>query len=108
MKEGIHPRYELVEAVCACGNKFQTRSTKAELKLEICGACHPFYTGEVRFTDATGRIDRFNKRFAKTDGKMALRKAPKKAPPKKVLSVVKKEKTLTTAPRQKAEKPPKK
>ena len=63
VKEGIHPKYELVEARCACGNTFKTRSTKSELHLEICAACHPFFTGRQKLIDTEGRVERFNKKF---------------------------------------------
>ena len=63
MKEGIHPNYQVVEARCACGNTFKTRSTKPELHLEICSACHPFFTGRQKLIDTEGRVERFTKRF---------------------------------------------
>jgi large subunit ribosomal protein L31 len=63
VKEGIHPSYNEVEARCACGNTFKTRSTKPELHLEICSACHPFFTGRQKLIDTEGRVERFNKKF---------------------------------------------
>ena len=63
MKEGIHPKYQEVEVRCACGNTFKTRSTKPELHLEICAACHPFFTGRQKLIDTEGRVERFNKKF---------------------------------------------
>jgi large subunit ribosomal protein L31 len=63
VKEGIHPTYNQVEARCACGNTFTTRSTKNELHLEICSACHPFFTGRQKLLDTEGRVERFNKKF---------------------------------------------
>ena len=63
MKEGIHPKYQVVEARCACGNTFKTRSTKSELHLEICAACHPFFTGRQKLIDTEGRVERFTKKF---------------------------------------------
>lgn len=74
MKEKIHPNYEFVEAVCACGNKFMTRSTAKTLKLDICAACHPFFTGKQKLLDTEGMVEKFNKRFAKTEGKTLVRK----------------------------------
>ena len=74
MKEKIHPTYEFVEAVCACGNKFMTRSTAKTLKLDICAACHPFFTGKQKLLDTEGMVEKFNKRFAKTEGKTMVRK----------------------------------
>ncbi len=63
MKPGIHPKYQEVEARCACGNTFKTRSTKPELHLEICNMCHPFFTGRQKLIDTEGRVERFTKRF---------------------------------------------
>ena len=63
MKPGIHPKYHEVEARCACGNTFKTRSTKQELHLEICNMCHPFFTGRQKLIDTEGRVERFTKRF---------------------------------------------
>ena len=63
MKQGIHPEY--VEAVvhCACGNTFQTRATKPDLHVEVCSACHPYFTGEQRIVDTAGRVERFKRRY---------------------------------------------
>src|SRR6266852_9932809 len=63
VKEGIHPKYAEVEVRCACGNTFKTRSTKPELHLEICSACHPFFTGRQKLIDTEGRVERFTKKF---------------------------------------------
>ncbi|HEX9793906.1 MAG TPA: 50S ribosomal protein L31 [Planctomycetota bacterium] len=63
MKEGIHPVYHACAVKCGCGNEFQTRATVKELNVEICAACHPFFTGKQKFVDAAGRVDRFNKRY---------------------------------------------
>ncbi|MCD4652192.1 MAG: 50S ribosomal protein L31 [Candidatus Cloacimonetes bacterium] len=63
MKEGIHPKYEVVKVVCACGNEFETRSTNKKLKVEICAACHPFYTGKQKLMDTAGRVDKFNRKY---------------------------------------------
>ena len=66
MKQGIHPDYKEIAVHCACGNQFTTRSTrKEELHLEICSACHPFFTGKQKLIDTAGRVDRFNKRYGK-------------------------------------------
>jgi large subunit ribosomal protein L31 len=75
MKPGIHPNYQVAQVSCACGNTFTTRSTKPSIKLEICSACHPFYTGRQRLVDTAGRVERFQKRFSKTEGKTVVRKA---------------------------------
>lgn len=63
VKEGIHPKYYDVEARCACGATWKTRSTKPELHLEICNNCHPFFTGRQKLVDTEGRVERFTKRF---------------------------------------------
>jgi large subunit ribosomal protein L31 len=63
MKKDIHPHLHLVTAVCACGNSFQTHSTKKELRLEICNACHPFFSGKQKLIDTAGRVERFNRRY---------------------------------------------
>src|SRR5512142_2749726 len=66
MKEGIHPKYEVVTVQCACGNSFQTRSTRKDMQVDICSQCHPFYTGKQRLVDTAGRIDRFRKKYGQT------------------------------------------
>ena len=63
MRDGIHPDYEVVTVSCACGNTFQTRSTRKELSADVCAACHPFYTGKQRLVDTQGRVDRFRKKY---------------------------------------------
>lgn len=63
MKEGIHPEYYEVEARCACGATWKTRSTKKELHLEICSSCHPFFTGRQKLVDTEGRVERFTKKY---------------------------------------------
>jgi large subunit ribosomal protein L31 len=66
MKNGIHPKYNEIKVHCACGEVFTTRSTlKNDLNVEICSACHPFFTGKQKLVDTAGRVDRFNKRYAK-------------------------------------------
>jgi large subunit ribosomal protein L31 len=79
MKNDIHPKYNLCEVSCVCGNAFQTRSVKPAIKVEMCSACHPFYTGKQKMLDTAGRVERFNKKFASTEGKMVERKAKKLA-----------------------------
>jgi len=69
MKEGIHPEYNEVEVRCACGNTFTTRSTKDELRLEICNACHPFYTGKQKLVDTAGMVAKFERRYGKSNAK---------------------------------------
>ena len=66
MKEGIHPDYVEARVVCSCGNTFTTRSTKPEIRVEICAECHPFYTGKQKLVDTGGRVERFNRKFRRT------------------------------------------
>ena len=63
MKEGIHPQYYETTITCVCGNVIQTRSTKKDIKVEICSQCHPFMTGKQKIIDTAGRVERFQKRF---------------------------------------------
>lgn len=63
MKSGIHPKYELTTVTCACGNVIETRSTVKKIQVEICSACHPFFTGKQKLVDTAGRIDRFRKKY---------------------------------------------
>ena len=65
MKADIHPKYIDCQVSCACGNKFTTRSVKAEIRTDICAACHPYYTGAQKFVDSAGRVDKFLKRYGK-------------------------------------------
>ncbi len=69
MKDGIHPEYQVVSVTCACGNKFETRSTKTELVVDVCAACHAFYTGKHRLMDTQGRVDRFRKKYGQAGAK---------------------------------------
>ena len=65
MKAEIHPEYALTTVRCSCGNEFSTRSTKTDLHVEICSACHPFYTGKQKLMDSGGRVERFQRRLEK-------------------------------------------
>jgi large subunit ribosomal protein L31 len=64
MKEGIHPEYKESKITCVCGNVIETKSTKKDIKIEICSNCHPFMTGKQKIMDTAGRVERFNKRYA--------------------------------------------
>lgn len=66
MKTDIHPLYAVAHVKCACGNEFQTRSTRAEIHLDICSECHPFYTGKQKLIDTAGRVERFRQKYGKT------------------------------------------
>ncbi len=72
-KEGVHPNYHATHVKCACGNSFETRSThKGDIVVEICSACHPFFTGRQKLVDTAGRVERFRRKFEKSDaGKAA-------------------------------------
>ncbi len=65
MKAGIHPQYKEIDVTCSCGNTFKTRSTvgKEDLHLEVCSACHPFYTGKQKIMDTAGRVDKFRRKY---------------------------------------------
>lgn len=63
MKNGIHPEYQEVEVYCACGNTFKTRSTKKEIRVEVCSECHPFYSGKQKTVEKGGRVEKFKKKF---------------------------------------------
>ncbi|MCB5250001.1 MAG: 50S ribosomal protein L31 [Candidatus Cloacimonadales bacterium] len=66
MKDGIHPKYQKVTVKCACGNTFETGSTNAKLDVDICSACHPFYTGKQKILDTAGRVEKFNRKYGLT------------------------------------------
>ena len=65
MKKDIHPEYRKAVVTCVCGNTFETRSTIGDIHVEICSACHPYYTGKQKLLDSAGRVERFNKKYAK-------------------------------------------
>jgi large subunit ribosomal protein L31 len=66
MKQDIHPDYKLTTVHCACGESFETRSTKQNVRLDICSVCHPFFTGKQKLIDTEGRVDKFRKKYSKT------------------------------------------
>jgi large subunit ribosomal protein L31 len=72
MKQDIHPEYVVATVHCSCGNTFTTRSTVAELRVEICSNCHPFYTGKQKLVDTGGRVERFQRRYAKQQADQAV------------------------------------
>ena len=79
MKKGIHPDYVECTVRCSCGNTFTTRSTKPELRVDICNACHPFFTGQQKFVDTGGRVQRFADKFGSAKDIVAEREAARKA-----------------------------
>ena len=76
MKQGIHPEYVETHVTCSCGNTFTTRSVKAELHVELCNQCHPFYTGKQKLVDTGGRVERFQKKYANRSQSQQAAKAP--------------------------------
>ncbi len=84
MKEKIHPKYFETTITCACGNVIHTRSTVKNIRVEICSACHPFFTGKQKLVDTAGRVEKFKRRYTKTAGKTVRKKTKiKKTPSKK-------------------------
>lgn len=79
MKKDIHPNYVDCTVTCTCGNSFQTRSTKPEIRVDICSACHPFFTGTQKLIDSGGRVQRFADKFGAAKETVAAREAAKKA-----------------------------
>jgi large subunit ribosomal protein L31 len=71
MKEGIHPEYKPTTITCVCGNVIQTRSTKKDIKVEICSQCHPFMTGKQKIIDTAGRVERFRRKYSKAEGQQS-------------------------------------
>jgi large subunit ribosomal protein L31 len=69
MKAGIHPEYKTATVVCACGNTFETRSTRDNIRIEICSVCHPFFTGKQKIVDTEGRVEKFLQKYKKFEKK---------------------------------------
>ena len=103
MKKDIHPQYQEATVHCSCGNTFTTRSTKKELHVELCSQCHPFYTGKQKLLDTAGRVEKFNKKFASSEGKMVERKAKKVIVKTVTPRHTAKRKVLSSAPVKKAD-----
>jgi large subunit ribosomal protein L31 len=78
MKKAVHPEYQECAVTCACGSTFMTRSTKKEIRVEICSQCHPFFTGTQKFIDSAGRIEKFKKKYGDTKNIKSFAK-PKKS-----------------------------
>ena len=100
MKEGIHPEYVPARVVCACGNTFVTRSTHGDMSIDVCSACHPFYTGTQKLIDTAGRVDRFRKRY---EGTKKPAPAPEKPPTPKSVKAAAAEKAPAEPAQDKAE-----
>jgi large subunit ribosomal protein L31 len=65
LKEGIHPKYKEIKVACACGETFTTKSTRDNIRIDICSKCHPFFTGKQKIVDAEGRVEKFKRKYAK-------------------------------------------
>lgn len=91
MKEETHPEYFETTITCACGNVIHTRSTVKNIRVEICSACHPFFTGKQKLVDTAGRVEKFKQRYTKTAGKTVRRK------PKAKKAAIKKKKKKKSA-----------
>ena len=87
MKQGIHPEYVVATVHCSCGNTFTTRSTRSELRVEICSNCHPFYTGKQKLVDTGGRVERFQRRYAKQQAEQAAAVKEREAARRPVISL---------------------
>jgi len=81
MRQDIHPEYVVATVHCSCGNTFQTRSTRSDLRVEICSNCHPFYTGKQKLVDTGGRVERFQRRYAKQQAEQAAAAKVRQARP---------------------------
>ena len=75
MKADIHPDYQVTDIVCACGATYHTRSTRPDIRIGICAACHPFFTGEQKFVDTAGRVEKFARRYGSTKAARSAKKA---------------------------------
>src|SRR6188508_833502 len=87
MKTDTHPQYSTCVVRCSCGNTFTTRSTRSELRVEICSNCHPFYTGKQKLVDTGGRVERFQRRYAKQQAEQAAATKEREASRKPVISL---------------------
>ena len=93
MKKDVHPEYQECLVTCACGSTFQTRSTKKEIRVEICSQCHPFFTGKQKFIDSAGRVEKFKKKFGDAKDIKAAKDARAARLSRDVKSLAKKKKS---------------
>ena len=102
MRKEIHPKYVEATVVCGCGNTFKTRSTKEKLVVEVCSACHPFYTGKQKFVDTAGRVEKFTSKYDWHDKKAAevLKAGEDKKKEEQAKKVEAKKAAVKTAPKQ--------
>ncbi|WP_242347023.1 50S ribosomal protein L31 [Anaeromyxobacter terrae] len=106
MKEALHPDYKTAKVTCACGNVIETRSTRGDFHIEICSACHPFFTGKQKIMDTAGRIEKFKTRYAASPAKAEAKKAePVRAEPAKKAEAPKENRAAKRAKAGKAAKP---
>jgi large subunit ribosomal protein L31 len=104
MKQDIHPEYKIATVHCSCGNTFQTRSTRSDLRVEICSNCHPFYTGKQKLVDTGGRVERFQRRYAKQQEQSSARAAEReRSTPEAPRLVAERERSTAEPPRPGAE-----
>jgi len=92
MKEKIHPKYFKAKAACACGATYDVGSTKENIRVDICSACHPFFTGQQKILDIEGRVEKFKKRYAKAAPKKKPAQKKKSNKPRRVIKAKKKKK----------------
>ncbi|RKY15510.1 MAG: 50S ribosomal protein L31 [Planctomycetota bacterium] len=78
MKKKIHPKYVECEVICGCGNRWKTRSTRPKIVVEVCSKCHPFFTGQHKFVDTAGRVERFQKKYEGWSAEKVIKKAKKR------------------------------
>jgi len=78
MKKKIHPKYVECEVICGCGNRWKTRSTRPKIVVEVCSKCHPFFTGQHKFVDTAGRVERFQKKYEGWSVEKVVKKAKKR------------------------------
>lgn len=105
MKPEIHPEYEVTNVVCVCGEVFQIRSTKQDIKIGVCSKCHPFYTGKAKHIDTEGRVERFKKKYGekyKKGKKGAAPEAKATSPQEQTKAATPKEEVKATAPKEEA------
>jgi len=105
MKEGIHPEYKPAKVLCACGNEIETRSVRGDFHIEICSACHPFFTGKQKIMDTAGRIERFKTRYATSPAEPVKKAEPRKAEPAKKAEAPKENRAAKRAKAGKSKKP---
>jgi len=105
MKEDIHPKYVECKVTCGCGNSFVTRATVAALAVEVCSSCHPFYTGQQRYVDTAGRVEKFQKKY-RWDARQAVTAAEAQAEAQRKKKAPARKPPMPAKPKAKKPKPP--